>query len=134
MTPTAIVHEMMSHDQFSHWLGAEVMRIELGLCDLLMTVRPEMCNGMRIAHGGVSFSLADSAFAFACNSHGRLAVSIESSISHFKAIQVGDILRAQARQIHRSHKTGKYEVHVYNQEEDLVALFLGTCYVRSAEW
>jgi len=91
-----IVDKMMQHDQFSKWLGVERMEEGPGCCTLRMTIRPEMCNGFHIAHGGISFSLADSALAFASNAHGRQAVSIETSISHIKPLHAGDIIIAKA--------------------------------------
>ena len=78
---TQVINQMYENDAFSQWLGIERIEEGLGYCQLKMTIRSEMLNGFGIAHGGISFSLADSALAFACNSHGRRAVSIETSIS-----------------------------------------------------
>src|SRR5215213_2196895 len=93
-----IVDHMINKDLFSQWLGIERLAEGKGYCKLRMTVRPEMCNGFEIAHGGITFSLADSALAFASNSHGKQSVSIETSISHIKPVKAGDILVATAEE------------------------------------
>lgn len=129
-----IVDKMYNNDDFSQWLGIEKILIEEGHSILKMTVRQEMTNGFDIAHGGISYSLADSAFAFASNSEGRHAVSIETSISHTNAINVGDNLRAEAKRIQLSHKLGIYVVEVKNQNDVIVAHFKGTVYRKSTDW
>src|ERR1041384_4028345 len=93
-----VIDEMMSKDLFSQWLGIERLAEGPGFCTLKMTVRKEMCNGFNIAHGGISYSLADSALAFASNSHGKQAVSIETSISHIRPLKTGDIIIATAEE------------------------------------
>jgi acyl-CoA thioesterase len=98
-----------------------------------MTVRPEMTNGFTIAHGGITYALADSALAFASNGYGPQAVSLETSISHLKPLQAGDLIIAEAREIHRGHKTGIYEVRV-TCGEILVAQFKGIVYITSKNW
>lgn len=133
-TPREIVDLMMNRDAFSQWLGIEVVESSVGRSVLRMTVREEMVNGFQIAHGGVTFSLADSAFAFASNSHGRKSVSIECSINHVKAVSAGDILTAIAEESSRSHKLGVYHVTVVNQDDAKVALFKGVVYRKSDEW
>ena len=93
MQPTEIVARMYDQDAFSQWLGIELMETDTaGACRLRMTVRGEMLNGFGIAHGGIAYAFADSAFAFACNNHGRQSVSIETSISHFHPIRENDVL------------------------------------------
>ena len=138
MTPDqkagVIVDQMMAHDAFSQWLGIERLQDGVGISVLRMTVRQEMTNGFGIAHGGISFSLADSALAFACNSHGNKAVSIECDVNHLKTISVGDILTASAQEVSRSNKLGVYEVRVTNQKDELVALFKGLVYRTSENW
>ncbi|NNC82028.1 MAG: hotdog fold thioesterase, partial [Flavobacteriales bacterium] len=91
-----IVNHMMSHDRFSQWLGIEIKEVRLGSCILEMTVREEMCNGFGVCHGGIQFSLADSALAFSCNAHGMKTMSIEASISHFAPVHIGDVLTARS--------------------------------------
>lgn len=129
-----IVAQMYDNDDFSQWLRIERVLLEEGHCILRMTIRKEMTNGFDIAHGGISYSLADSALAFASNSEGRHAVSIETTISHTMAIKIGDIITAEAQREHLSHKIGIYKVSVKNQNGDIVALFKGTVYRKSASW
>lgn len=125
---------MFANDDFSQWLGIEILETGLGKSKLRMTVRQEMTNGMDIAHGGISYSLADSCFAFASNSHGRMAVSIETSISHTAKVFVGDVLTAEATELSRSHKTAVYSIEVTNQDKVVIGLFKGTVYISSREW
>lgn len=131
---TLVVDAMYQNDHFSQWLG--IVRVEEGpgKCVLKMTVRREMLNGFGIAHGGISYSLADSALAFASNSHGHKAVSIETSISHTIQVKEGDVLTAVAEEKTRTNKIGIYEVTIKNQREELVALFKGIVYRTSKEW
>ncbi len=125
---------MYDNDPFSQWLGIEVIRVDVGECKLRMVIRDEMTNGFGVAHGGVSFSFADSAFAFASNSRGKHAVSIETSISHTQPIRVDDVLTAVAQEDHRGRKTGNYSVIITNQNDDVVALFKGTVYIKKVAW
>lgn len=129
-----IVNYMMSNDRFSHWLGIEVVEAHAGSAILKMQVREEMTNGFNIAHGGISYSLADSALAFASNGYGTQAVSIETSISHTRPVKTGDTLRAVAVEKNRSRKIGIYEVTVENQEGKKIALFKGTVFYKDSEW
>jgi acyl-CoA thioesterase len=129
-----VVDAMYDNDPFSQWLGIERVEDAPGRSVLRMTVRPEMCNGFGIAHGGITFSFADSAFAFASNSHGRKSVSIETSISHTLATHPGDVLTAVAEEEHLSNKIANYRVTVTNQEGKVVALFKGTVYRTAKEW
>ena len=130
----AVVDLMMKNDAFSRWLGIEVEKVELGYCRLKMTVREEMLNGFYIAHGGITYSLADSALAFAANSHGQKAVSVETSISHLLPVKVNDVLIAEVFEKSKTNKIGVYEVEIKNQEDNLVALFKGTVYRTSKIW
>jgi acyl-CoA thioesterase len=131
---TAIIDAMMSKDYFSQWLGIERLEEKDGFCKLKMTIRPEMCNGFEIAHGGISYSLADSALAFASNSHGRQAVSVDTSISHIKPLKAGDVIIATAEEKSRSNKIAIYEVRVEKENGELVALFKGTVFRKETEW
>lgn len=132
--PQKVVSKMYESDWFSQWLGIERVKIEQGTCVLRMTVRKEMLNGFGIAHGGITYSLADSALAFASNSHGRMAVSVETSISHTAQLHEGDIITATAEEMSLSNKIGVYQVMVRNQKEEIVALFKGTVYRTGKEW
>ena len=109
-SPNQIVNTMMAKDYFSQWLGVEVLEIKEGACRLQMTVRDDMLNGFGIAHGGITYSLADSALAFASNSLGQKSVSVETSISHTISLKTGDIIIAEATEEHCSNKIGIYSV------------------------
>jgi acyl-CoA thioesterase len=119
---------MMAHDRFSQWLGIEVLEVQEGYSRIRMNVRPEMVNGFGIVHGGIAFSLADSAFAFACNNRNNLSVALDTSINFTKAIQVGDVLTAEAKEIHNGRSTGLYHITINNQHHEQVAHFKGTCF------
>lgn len=119
---------MMKHDLFSQWLGIRVLEVRDGYSRIEMTVRPEMINGFGIVHGGVAFSLSDSAFAFACNNRNNLSVALDTSINFTKPVHVGDLLTAEAKEIHNGKTTGLYQISVFNQNNHLVALFKGTCF------
>jgi acyl-CoA thioesterase len=129
-----VVDKMYDNDAFSQWLGIERLEDAAGRSVLRMSVRREMLNGFAILHGGISYSLADSALAFASNGHGQMAVSIETSISHLVACKEGDVLTAVAEERHLGHKTGLYEVTIRNQDDKLIALFKGTVYRRGKDW
>jgi acyl-CoA thioesterase len=124
----AVVDHMMEHDLFSQWLGIEVLNITEGYSKIRMTVREEMINGFGIVHGGIAFSLADSAFAFACNNRNNLSVALDTSINFTKPVHVGDILTAEAKELHNGKSTGLYHITITNQKEHVVALFKGTCF------
>jgi acyl-CoA thioesterase len=128
-----IVKTMMLNDAFSNWLGIEVVEIKPAYCQLKMTVTPAMTNGFGIAHGGITYSFADSAFAFACNSHGRKSVSVETSISHTSPVKINDELIATATQLSLSNKIGVYQI-IITCNGNTVALFKGTCYRTSQLW
>jgi acyl-CoA thioesterase len=134
MLPQKVVSKMYDSDWFSQWLGIERVKIEEGTCVLRMTVRKEMLNGFGIAHGGITYSLADSALAFASNSHGRMAVSVETSISHTAQLHEGDVITATAEEMSLSNKIGVYQVRVSNQKDETVALFKGTVYRTGKDW
>lgn len=134
MSPEEITNKMMHNDAFSQWLGIQVISTQPGYCKLSMKTRAEMLNGFGILHGGISYSLADSALAFASNSHGQHAVSIETSISHLKPVRTGETLTAIATERSLSHKIAIYDIEVFNENSDKIALFKGTVYRKSAEW
>lgn len=129
-----IVNKMMETDAFSQWLGIKILSSTKGSCKLQMTVRPEMCNGFGIIHGGITFSLADSALAFASNAHGRLSVALDCSISYPNAVKVGDVLTATATEVSLTNKIGIYNIPVTNQNNEIVGVFKGSVYRTSKEW
>ncbi len=123
-----VVDKVMSNDLFSQWLGISLIDITEGYSKIQMTVRPEMMNGLGIVHGGICFSLADSAFAFACNNRNVLSVALDTSINFTKPVHVGDVLIAEAKELHNGRSTGLYHITITNQHAHIVALFKGTCF------
>jgi acyl-CoA thioesterase len=135
MTARKIVSAMMEKDLFSQWLGIQVLNVEKGSCLLSMKVRSEMLNGFSIAHGGITYSLADSALAFASNSFGRQSLSIETSIAHITSVKEGEELFAEAIVTSDSNKLGHYDVRVWTSDpRKPVALFKGMVYKTSRDW
>lgn len=134
MTPTEIVQKMMKGDEFSRWLNIDVLKIKPGYSKLKLKVTKPMVNGFSIAHGGISYSLSDSALAFASNSYGRQCVSIETSISHTRPANIGDVLIAECQELNRSKRIGIYQVTVKNQDDKIVSLFKGTVHISEKEW
>jgi acyl-CoA thioesterase len=132
--PREIVQEMLEGDAFSKHLGMQLREILLGSCSLQMVVNQEMVNGFGIAHGGITYSFADSALAFASNSHGFHCVSIETSISHVRPVHAGDTLTATAVEKHRGRTIGIYEVTISNQQNKNVALFKGIVNISTKMW
>jgi len=133
MEGAKIPYKMLSQDAFSQWLGIEILECEIGRCKVAMTIRKEMLNSMNKAHGGLSYSLADTAFGFSANTHGKYAVSIETSINHIEALEEGDYLTAEATLDLQKTKVGFNIVEVKRGEE-LVALFKGVVYRTSKDW
>ncbi len=129
-----VVARMYDHDAFSQWLGIERLQVAPGRCVLRMTVREEMLNGFAIAHGSITYSLADSALAFAANAHGVQAVSIETGITHARPVRAGDILTATAAELNRTSRFATYQVTVHDQQERVVALFKGTVFRTGEAW
>lgn len=136
MNANDVVNTMMKNDKFSLWLGIEVLEIREGYCKLGMMVKEDMMNGFGIAHGGISYSLADSALAFASNSWGRKSLSIDTSISHLKPLNKNVEVIAEASCENQSEKLGHYAVKVYLklQPHTAIALFRGTVYRSSKNW
>lgn len=129
-----VVAKMMEGDKFSQWMGVEVLLTEPGHCKLKMKIKEDMLNGFGIAHGGICFSFADSALAFASNSYGRLSVALECSISFPVAVNLGDVLVCEAKELSLTNKTGTYLIEIKNQKNENVAFFKGTVYRTSKEW
>jgi acyl-CoA thioesterase len=128
-----VVTAMMARDAFSQWLGIEVLEIAPRRSTCRLVVRAEMVNGFGVTHGGIAFSLADSAFAFACNTHGKVTVSIENSITYPGPVHAGDVLTAVAREDAASGRLGYYSARVTNQRGEVVALFRGTAFRTTRE-
>ena len=126
--PNEVVEHMMQNDLFSQWLGISVIEIKEGYSKIKMIVRTEMINGLGIVHGGIAFSFADSAFAFACNNRNNLSVALDTSINFIKPVHVNDTLIAEAIEIHNGRSTGLYQIKITNQNQHEVAIFKGTCF------
>lgn len=126
--PVAVIEHVLQQDAFSKWLGIELIEVKEGYSKIKMLVRDEMMNGLNVVHGGIAFSLGDSAFAFACNSRNNLSLALETSISFLKPVFVNDILIAEAKEIRNGKNTGVYLVEIKNQHDQLIGLFKGTCY------
>lgn len=133
-TAIRIVNKMLAEDKFSKWLGITPLLIEQGHCILKMKIRDEMLNGFGIVHGGVTFSFADSALAFASNAYGGLSVALECSISFAIAVKLNDELTCEAKELSLTNKTGTYLMEIINQKKEKVAFFKGTVYRTSKNW
>jgi acyl-CoA thioesterase len=129
-----VVDKMFENDHYSQWLGIERLSILPGRCILRMKIRKEMLNGFGLAHGSITYALADSALAFASNSHGQQCVSIDTQISHLNPCKEDDTITAVATELSRSRSLGRYNIVVNNQEEKMVAHFRGTVFIKEKYW
>lgn len=129
-----IVEHMLEKDEFSRWLGIEIIEIKPGYSKIKMKVRKEMLNGFGISHGGITFSLADSALAFASNNYGNIAVALETSIAFPKPVNESDELTAVAEEQSKGNSVGIYNVTVTNQSNIKVGIFRGTVYRTKKEF
>jgi acyl-CoA thioesterase len=134
MTPQEIFNRMYENDPFSRWMGMELVSVGEGFCALQMRVRPEMLNGFGVAHGAITFALADSAFAFACNSRGRHAVSIHCTVEHVAPVRAGDVLTAAASEDNLGKTLSHYAIAVQNQDGKPVAFFRGVAFRKAELW
>jgi len=131
-TPLEVVNQMLENDYFSQWMGVELLRIEQGCCHLRMSVRKEMLNGFGILHGGVAFSFADSALAFAINAYDRISPLIQGSMNYAKSAKEGDVLIAKANVLSLGNKKADLDVNIYcNQEKEPYYFYRGTVYITS---
>lgn len=131
LTPEDVLKKMLSKDRFTEWMGISVDKVGEGYCLLHYSVKEEMLNGFGSIHGGILFSAADSAFAFACNSRGFVTVALDVSISFTRPVYSGEKLIVEAKEVHIGNKTGVYEVRTLNEKKELVCLFKGTAYKTS---
>ncbi|MGI9296119.1 MAG: hydroxyphenylacetyl-CoA thioesterase PaaI [Pseudomonadales bacterium] len=116
---------MWEDDNASKWLGMKIESVSEGHAVLSMQVSAQMVNGHDICHGGFIFSLADSAFAFACNSQNHNAVAASCSIDYIRPALVNDVLTADAKVLHQGGRNGLYDVRVSNQQGDVIAQLRG---------
>ncbi len=130
-SPEQILAGMLAKDYYTEWLGLKVDRIEKGYCELHFVVRKEMLNGFGSIHGGVLFAASDSAFAFACNTHGMVTVALDVSITYARPAFEGQTLVVKAQEIYMGNKTGVYEVKTYHGDNELISFFKGTAYRTS---
>lgn len=128
MDSLRLLKAMLDHDKFSEWLGLEVLEVREGYAKLQAVIRPEMMNGVGSVHGGVTFSMADSAFAFSCNMYNNISVALDVHISFTKAGRAGDVFTIESQEVSSSKRTGIYDIKVTNQYNELIALFKGTCF------
>ena len=133
MEGAKIPYKMLSQDPYSSWLGIEIISCEVGRVKVGMTIREEMLNSMDKAHGGISYSLADTAFGFTANTHGKYAVTIETSINHIEALDKGDYITAEATLDLQKTNIGFNVVEV-KKGDTLVALFKGVVYRSNKDW
>jgi acyl-CoA thioesterase len=129
-----VVGAMMEKDAFSQWLGIRVLEVRPSFATVSMRVREEMVNGFGVSHGGIVYSLADSALAFASNTHGRVTLSIENAITYPRAVHVGDELIAVAEEESASTRLGYFRVTVRKQGGEIAALFRGTVYKTNEDF
>jgi acyl-CoA thioesterase len=132
--PYKIVSHMMENDAFSQWMGVEIMDVKEGYCKIACNVTAEMLNGFSVTHGGILFSLADSALAFSAATYGRVALAVDNSISFTKKSSSGDRLIAESVCVNLGHKTGLFEVKLVNSNDELLALMKATVYRTSEEF
>ena len=128
ISPEEVLEIMLKRDRFTKWLGLQIDEFKRGYCKLHFKVSDEMLNGFDSVHGGVLFAASDSAFAFACNSHGNITVALNVSISFTRPANTGDILSVIAEEVFLGNKIGIYDIRTINDKGELVALFKGTAY------
>ena len=129
-----IVAQMMAADTMSQWLGIEVMESGPGVCRCRLNVRDDMVNGFGIAHGAITYALADSTLAFAVNAKGRHAVSVTSTIQHLAPVMLGDAIESRAIVRSEGRRMMHVDVEVINQHGERVAWLTATGYKRSTSW
>jgi acyl-CoA thioesterase len=130
----ACAEAMWQQDDASRGLGMELVDVKPGQATLAMTIKPQMVNGQRIAHGGFIFTLADSAFAFACNSHNERVVAAQGNITFIRPGKLGDRLVATAHEVSRSGRSGIYDVRVAVDDGTVIAEFRGHSRAIGGTW
>ncbi|UOE41636.1 hotdog fold thioesterase [Chryseobacterium suipulveris] len=128
MTPFETAQYMLNQDEFSKWMGITLIEVREKYCLIEMPVKKEMINGLKTVHGGITFSLADSALAFSSNNTNDASVALNCMINFTKAVKLGDTLTAESVLISDTRKTGVYDISITNQHKVLVATFRGTVY------
>ena len=133
ISPKEVLQVMLKRDRFTEWLGLQIIEIGKGYCKLQYRINQEMMNGFDNVHGGILFSAADSAFAFACNSYGHLTVALDASVSFTKPAKTGELMTVEAVEVFLGNKIGIYDVRTSNENNELIALFKGTAYRTSTK-
>lgn len=128
MSPLELAQYMLNQDHFSQWMGIKLIEIREKYCLIEMPIKQEMINGLKTVHGGITFSLADSALAFSSNNTNDASVALNCIINFTKAVRLGDTLTAESVLISDTRKTGVYDISITNQHKVLVATFRGTVY------
>ncbi len=128
MTTFELAQYMLNQDHFSQWMGIKLIEVREKYCKIEMPIKQEMINGLRTVHGGITFSLADSALAFSSNNTNDASVALNCLINFSKAVKLGDTLTAESILISDTRKTGVYDISITNQHKVLVASFRGTVY------
>lgn len=128
MTPFEIAEYMLNQDEFSKWMGIKLIEVREKYCLIEMLIKPEMINGLKTVHGGITFSLADSALAFSSNNTNDASVALNCMISFTKAVKMGDTLTAESILMADTRKTAVYDISITNQYKVLIATFRGTVY------
>lgn len=133
-SPEEIVELMMENDAFSQWMDIEVLELGKGYCQLKCTVHEHMLNGFQILHGGISYSISDSALAFASNTYGYKCMSIETSISHLRKAEINDTLIATCTEVSRRKTIGIYQVSLKKSDGTEISRFKGTVHISRETW
>lgn len=128
MTSPKLAEYILNQDQFSKWMGIQLIEIRDKYCLIEMSIRQEMINGLGTVHGGVTFAFADSALAFSSNNTNDASVALQCNINFTKAVRYGDVIRAESILISDTKKTGIYDIKITNQHNELVGSFRGTVY------
>lgn len=128
MNPKQVAEYMLNQDEFSKWMDIQLIEVKENYCLIEMPIKKEMINGLKTVHGGITFSFADSALAFSSNNSGDAAVALNCIINFTKAGKEGDIFRAESVLVNSTRKTAIYDIKITNQNEELVAKFVGTVY------
>jgi acyl-CoA thioesterase len=126
--PFQIVEDLLKKDPFSQWMGIKIISANEGDCKVQCTITESMLNGFEVVHGGIIFSLADTALAFSAATAGRVALALDNSISFTKKAHAGDTLTAHSKALNLTFRTGLFDVKVTNQSDDLIASMKGTIY------
>lgn len=126
-----IVEKLLSNDPFSNWMEIEIINVKEGFCKIRCIIREEMINGFNVAHGGIIYSLADTALAFSAATGGAVALALDNSISYTKKAKLGNTLTASSEAINITRRTGLYNVKVTNQSSEVIAVMKGTVYRTS---